>query len=180
MTRPELQAVPEWRPIPGWEGYYQVSDAGQVASVDRMRGAPRGVIRAMKGRILRPATTASGHLQVHLHRDGHGQTALLHRLVLLAFVGPAPEGHECCHSDGDPMNNHLSNLRWDTDKANSQDTLRHGANYWANRTTCPQGHPYSAENTQVSPKGWRRCRTCRRAEARDRMRALRAERQAVA
>jgi hypothetical protein len=50
----------------------------------------------------------------------------VHRLVLQAFVGPNPEGTVCCHNDGDPSNNRLNNLRWDTYRANEQDKLRHG------------------------------------------------------
>jgi hypothetical protein len=48
------------------------------------------------------------------------------RLVLEAFAGPCPEGLECCHNDGDPANNRLENLRWDTRKANVEDSRRHG------------------------------------------------------
>ena len=49
-----------------------------------------------------------------------------HRLVLEAFVGPRPAGAVCCHADGNRTNNNLSNLRWDTPKANTADSLRHG------------------------------------------------------
>lgn len=47
-------------------------------------------------------------------------------LVLLAFVGPRPKGMECCHNDGDPENNSLDNLRWDTHSSNVYDAIRHG------------------------------------------------------
>jgi len=50
----------------------------------------------------------------------------VHRLVLLAFVGAPPKGMEACHYDGDPQNNNLSNLRWDTAKENWVDRKRHG------------------------------------------------------
>lgn len=50
----------------------------------------------------------------------------VHRLVLLAFVGPCPEGMEACHNDGDSTNNSLSNLRWDTPKNNHADKKKHG------------------------------------------------------
>jgi hypothetical protein len=50
----------------------------------------------------------------------------VHRLVLEAFVCPCPEGRECCHNDGDPANNALTNLRWNTRKANIEDSRRHG------------------------------------------------------
>ena len=49
-----------------------------------------------------------------------------HRLVALAWIGPQPEGMEVCHDDGDPTNNHVSNLRWDTHQANASDMVRHG------------------------------------------------------
>jgi len=50
----------------------------------------------------------------------------VHRLVLDAFVGPCPDGLEACHLDGDAGNNRVSNLRWDTSKANTDDMRRHG------------------------------------------------------
>lgn len=59
-------------------------------------------------------------------RDANGKryTRSVHRLVLEAFVGPKPPGMEGCHfPDPDPANNRLSNLRWDTPRANSVDSL---------------------------------------------------------
>ena len=47
-------------------------------------------------------------------------------LVLELFVGPCPDGMECCHYDDNPLNNALSNLRWDTHKSNMQDRNRNG------------------------------------------------------
>jgi hypothetical protein len=50
----------------------------------------------------------------------------VHRLVLCAFLGSPPEKMEACHNDGVRTNNRLSNLRWDTRKANHQDKRKHG------------------------------------------------------
>lgn len=48
-------------------------------------------------------------------------------LICRAFHGDRPEGKECCHDpDRDPWNNAVSNLRWDTRKANRADSIRHG------------------------------------------------------
>jgi hypothetical protein len=33
---------------------------------------------------------------------------------------------QCCHNDGNPANNRLDNLRWDTPKANCADKWAHG------------------------------------------------------
>ena len=48
----------------------------------------------------------------------------VHRLVLLAFIGEASS--MCCHEDGNPLNNHLSNLRYGTAQDNADDRSRHG------------------------------------------------------
>lgn len=45
----------------------------------------------------------------------------VHRLVLLAYVGPCPLGQEACHRNGDRADNRLSNLRWDTPASNCKD-----------------------------------------------------------
>jgi hypothetical protein len=50
----------------------------------------------------------------------------VHVLVLLAFIGPRPDGQEACHGDGNPLNNRLENLRWDTHLANEADKTIHG------------------------------------------------------
>ena len=48
-----------------------------------------------------------------------------HLLVLEAHVSPRPVGLEGCHNDGDPTNNVVGNLRWDTHSANLLDIARH-------------------------------------------------------
>jgi hypothetical protein len=51
----------------------------------------------------------------------------IHRLVLLAFVGPCPERMQACHApDRSVSNNHIYNLRWDTSMANHKDCERDG------------------------------------------------------
>jgi HNH endonuclease len=64
----------------------------------------------------------------------------IHRLVLEAFVGPCPPGLICCHNDGEPANNRVENLRWDTYQANENDKFRHGtrpSNRRILRASCP-------------------------------------------
>ena len=59
-------------------------------------------------------------------RGCFGRFRYSHHVVLTAFVGPRPVGTEVCHRDGNPANNRLGNLRWDTRKANHADAIRHG------------------------------------------------------
>jgi hypothetical protein len=112
----------DYRPIKGYPGY-RVSRDGDVQSCwGRGRhNKPRGTWRPLKS-IVR----GGGYLYVNLHRDGVKTARFIHHLVLEAFVGPRPPGLICCHYDGNPSNNRLENLRWDTYAANEADKLRHG------------------------------------------------------
>ena len=121
----ELRMSEQWKDIPDFEGYYQVSDAGRVRSLGRT--VPRGNgSMTVPSRLLTPVKNHRSGLRVSLRKDGVTSSQLVHRLVLLAFVGPCPDGMECCHNDGNNTNNRLGNLRWDTHSANMQDKFRHG------------------------------------------------------
>lgn len=156
-----------WRPVVGYEGHYEVSDQGRVRSYVRQQQA---------GRILRPrASKSRDHRNpgwtVALFRGGRRENHLIHRLVLTAFVGPCPEGMEGCHWNDDASDNRLSNLRWDTHSANTQDKLRNGNHEPSNRTHCPRGHLLATPNLcgTGSP---RNCRSCHNARSRTRRRGL--------
>lgn len=150
----------EWRPVVGYEGYYEVSNLGRVKSVERRIPASRGSgYRTMRGRILRQGTHSGGYGMVYLCVHGKKLNQHVHLLVLTAFRGPRPAGMVCCHNDGDPTNNRLDNLRWGTQADNLRDQVRHGRHPWANKTRCPQDHEYTPENTVVHGGG-RYCRQC--------------------
>lgn len=155
----------EWRDIPGYEGSYRVSDMGRVWSVPRKITRSNGWPQTFKGRILRTYTYPSGHLQVALRRDGGIRSHLVHRLVLLAFAGPPPALTEACHNDGNPANNRLDNLRWDTRSANKLDAVRHGVHHQTRKEKCPRGHDLYSGNFVRSKwkKGVRECLICARA-----------------
>lgn len=158
MNKPTQE---QWRPVPGWEGYYEVSDAGKVRSLPRTITRKDGFAMKIAGRDLKPSKTPSGHRRVHLSRVGEPPTvALVHRLVLEAFVGPCPDGLEGCHWDDDPSNNNLSNLRWDTHQENMNDKAR-------NWTVCRNGHEITPENLYVKPNGERSCKKCRLKQKRE-------------
>lgn len=108
-----------WLPVRGYEGVYEVSDLGRVRSVNRVDTYGR----RRRGKVLKPA---GQYPMVVLSCGGETTTRTVHSMVLEAFVGPCPAGMEGCHEDGDPWNCVLSNLRWDTRKANAADMLRHG------------------------------------------------------
>ena len=113
-----------WRDIPGFEGAYQVSDFGRVRGLDRTVHH-QGGHRFVRGRILRSRFSPNGgHHQVVLGygtKGGKHINARVHALVLLAFVGPRPEGLEIRHLNGTPSDNRLTNLEYATKPPNRLD-----------------------------------------------------------
>lgn len=172
-----MNATPEeWRPVVGYEGFYEVSDQGHVRSIDRSitrigkHGIPHKVV--YKGHLLRPAyMPPMGYGYVSLNRCGRARTLLIHALVLEAFHGPRPAGMVSCHNDGNANDNRPSNLRWDTQASNMRDRFIHAAEKLPSGlspdhkrgATCIRGHEYLAENTYINPStGRRTCRQCKR------------------
>jgi hypothetical protein len=176
-----MTAVERWLPTPGYEGIYEVSDHGRVRGVDRYvtrRDArPGSSAIFIAGRILSQQSTRTGHKTVGLYKSGKGRTFLVHHLVLSAFVGPMPEGLEGCHNNGDPADNRLTNLRWDTRASNCLDTLKHGRRPETKRTHCPRRHLLSEPNIRAgeAARGNRACLACSRARAAQQRAELRGE-----
>jgi hypothetical protein len=110
----------EWRAVPGWPEY-EISENGDVRRVGGGNGA-------VVGRLLRPMLNKSTrYLSVCLSRPGRLLRVDIHRLVALAFLGPAPSPHHLvAHNDGTRGSNHYSNLRWATQNENLADCRKHG------------------------------------------------------
>jgi hypothetical protein len=104
----------EWLPVRGWERFYRISNYGRVWS------------KHQYGRFVVGMSMDGGYRVVKLRDEDRRGHVAVHVMVLEAFVGPRPEGMEGCHNDGDPKNNRLGNLRWDTPAGNSADKKIHG------------------------------------------------------
>lgn len=122
-----------WVDAFGWGDFYQVSNLGRVRSVDRVVYCknPRGAVspRKFRGRVLKAGAGGNGYLTVSFTKPGEKRFCVsVHSLVMLSFIGVPPENFEVCHNDGDRTNNRLSNLRYDTRKANAEDRKKHGTN----------------------------------------------------
>ena len=103
-----------WKSVVGYESLYEVSDHGQI------RSAKTGKLKKFTHdkQKRRPF--------VGLWKNNKIRAIYPHKAVLEAFVGLRPQGMEGCHNDGNPWNNHLSNLRWDTPRNNQLDRAKHG------------------------------------------------------
>lgn len=121
---PEYDATVVYKDIPGRPGYKAGSDGTIWSEWKQVRSSrPTGfdTIRSGEWRE-RQTVTGKRYRSVWLS----GKVFDVHNLILRVFVGPPPEGMECCHADGNKSNNELSNLRWDTKKANWADKRKHG------------------------------------------------------
>ena len=155
-----------WKPVVGWEGLYEVSDLGRVWSLERTVTFKDGRTRTWNAAMRKPQVRPSGHLAVMLHRGGkRGKGYGIHQLVMAAFVGPCPAGMEVCHNNGDPTDNRLENLRYDTRAANIRDCIDQGHNVNAEKKVCPRGHPLTAPNLVAAAlrSGKRDCYACHKA-----------------
>lgn len=117
-----MSEIVEYRLVPGYPGYRVGSD-GTVWS--RRRGLRPGSALGDEWTLRKASPRRDGYLGLQLWPSG--KNFYVHRLVLELFVGPCPEGMQGCHfPDPDKNNNHLTNLRWDTSKANNADRFVHG------------------------------------------------------
>lgn len=115
------QSTVIYRTVPNFPDYRVGSDGSFWSR--RHRRIPGGRDGQWRRSRKRP-NEKTGYYQVELYPGPVIRS--LHRLVLEIFVGPCPDGMECCHNDGNRSNNVLSNLRWDTKQANQADSERHG------------------------------------------------------
>jgi thymidylate synthase (FAD) len=110
-----------WRPIVGWEDYYQISDQGRVRRIVGGQGSrSHGRCKAI--------TVSNERAVTSLNRPGYQVVIHIHREILRSFVGEPEPKMEACHRNGNSLDNRLENLYWGTSKQNSEDMIAHGRN----------------------------------------------------
>ncbi len=115
------QPTEEWRPVPGFAGWYSVSSLG------RIRRDARGK-STHPGKILKPNNPekGSGYPMVTLWRNATPVQTTVHALVATAFLGPRPSSYQVNHIDGSKPNNRIQNLEYVTVAQNHAHAAAHG------------------------------------------------------
>nr|WP_087511402.1 NUMOD4 motif-containing HNH endonuclease [Lactiplantibacillus plantarum] len=103
-----------WKPVKGYEGYYEVSCFGNVRSVERYDT----IGRKKHGVMLSGCNNGNGYLSVQLAKDGCKKRKYIHRLVAESFVHRVENNNEVNHKDENTLNNRADNLEWCNRKYN--------------------------------------------------------------
>lgn len=121
------------------------------------------------------ATDRAGYGRMNLC---NGKFTSAHRVSYEIVFGAVPAGFEVCHRCDNPRCVRPDHLFLGSHEDNMRDMARKGRanNQFMQRTECAKGHPYTPDNTEWTPLGTRKCRSCRRADSR-RYKQRRAERE---
>ena len=113
----------EFRSVPGYEGYYEVSNFGNVKSLTN-------------DKILKPCLGSRGYYMVRVYKDNKGNTMSIHVLVAMAFLGHKPDGYKIVvdHIDNNKLNNHVSNLQLISNRENTSKDKKNGTSKYTGVT----------------------------------------------
>lgn len=119
-----------WREIEGYEGYYEVSDTGEVRSVDRAVPDKKLGTKRLKGKAMKLSESkdkkrdGQGYLVVNLRKNHTSTVVQVHRLVAFAFIANPNNLPTVNHKDGNKHNNVVDNLEWATYAENNIHALK--------------------------------------------------------
>lgn len=116
----------EWKSIKGYKDLYEVSNLGDVRSLDRIIVYKGGRECSHKGRLLKPTINSAGYEEITLSKDGNHKNIKVHQLVAYHFCDGYLTGLVVDHMDADKRNNCSTNLEWVTRGENTKRAYKLG------------------------------------------------------
>lgn len=120
----------QWKPVVGYEGYYEVSDLGRVKSVSRKISIFK-TYYISKDRIMTQGNHTAGYFTVMISKNNKYRPLLVHQLMAMAFLNHVPERFKIVvdHKDNNKQNNLLSNLQVISNRENLSKDATHKSGF---------------------------------------------------
>ena len=101
----------KWKDIINYEGYYQISNFGNIRSLDRKIRFNKGY-SIKKGKMLKPILNKKGYYKVSLSKKQKEKRFFIHRLVAIHFIENPLSKEQVNHKDGNKKNNRADNFQY--------------------------------------------------------------------
>ena len=121
-----------YKPIKGYEDFYEISNLGNVKALERVKRTWRGGAFTTKEIILKPVHIPQGYFKVSLSKDLKQKQFLIHQLMAINFLNHKPNGYKLVvnHINFDRLDNRIENLEVITARQNTdQKHLKSSSEY---------------------------------------------------
>jgi hypothetical protein len=113
-----LDCLEQWKDIPDYEGYYQISNLGRVKSLEKtlIISGKKCIYKAL---MKKNGISKRGYWEVGFCKNGKECRKKVHRLLAICFIDNPKNHPQVNHIDGNRLNNEISNLEWVNNRENS-------------------------------------------------------------
>ena len=115
-----------WKDIQGYEGFYQISNLGNVKSLERVIDKGNGILQHRKERIMNKRESVDGYYIAKLNVNKESTSIAIHILVARHFIDNPNNYPEVNHKDCNRKNNQVDNLEWCTHQQNVEHSKQLG------------------------------------------------------
>lgn len=116
----------KWITLKGYDNFYEISNYGEIKSINRFVRSSTGRKRFVMGRMIKQKHNKDGYQFVTLSKNGQLQNHYVHRLVAETFIPNPANKPQVNHIDGNKTNNFINNLEWVSVSENAKHAYKNG------------------------------------------------------